>query len=65
MRCHETVVNAHNCAFLRSIHPWGPQVVHLKHFLNGSFLVCKAADTVATKDSSVPACEKTLLAYLC
>ena len=59
--CHETVVNAHNCAFLRSIHPWVPQVVHLKHFLNGWFLVCKAADTVATKDSGVPAYERLCL----
>ena len=31
VRCHETVVNAHNCAFLGFIHPWGLQVVHLKH----------------------------------
>ena len=55
------VVNAHKCAFLRSVHPWGPQVVHLKHFLNGWLLICKAADTtVATKDSSVPGYERLL-----
>lgn len=46
------VVNVHNCVF-RVFHPWGLQVVDLKHSLNGWLLVCKPADTVATKDSSV------------
>lgn len=58
------VVNAHNCAFLGFFHPWGLQVVHLKHSLNGWLLVCKPADMVATKDSSVWAYER-LPAYLC
>lgn len=56
----EMIANAHNCAFFRSVHPWGPQVVHLKRFLNGWLLVCKAADMVASEDSSVPAYERLL-----
>ena len=34
--------------------------VHLKRFLNGWLLVCKAADMVASEDSSVPAYERLL-----
>lgn len=55
------VVNAHNCAFLGFIYPWVLQVVHLKHSLSGWLLVCKPADKVATKDSSVWAYERLCL----
>lgn len=55
------VVNVHNCVFLGFSIPGVLQVVNVKHSLNGWLLVCKPADRVATKDSSVRAFERLCL----